>query len=593
VSHVCDGRDLSCASCTAIARRLDTVRSAMTLDDDLDDIKRARIWNQLEDRISDAAAARRSRRGIAIGGAAAAAVAAIAVVSLWPHRDELHTLTVPVDTIVASRLGPYTSASIVGPAELELLAGAGGTTAVHLYRGTLLAEFEGGAGRALRIETGAALIEVVGTLFAVEARGSTTCTSVVRGRVRVTTAADVVYVTAGQRHCTGDSLQPISDDMRTALVQHGARSEPAISAREGSPAAARTAELDPGASGAAPASSAGPAAARAAATAPAPRSGDPDGPGPAIGRPPAGSPPTAAPSAAPSSAPSAAPSAAPSSAPSAGAAPSPASTPRIAGAAAPPPLRAADPGAAASPSPRAAAAPRAAAEIADPGPAASPSLRVADPGIARSSPVAEPDSGPAPRSAVAAPSADPGPRSGLAPSSTPAVTAPRAIDPVAAPASTPDALYRVAEAALAAHDPAAADRALATLVTEHPASSLVDEALYERARIAYQRRAWSAARTHLAQLAATRSALFAEPGHYLRCRIGVETGEPTAAACLVDYRAAFPRSPHDLDALALLVQLAHARAGCPGAAALVSELTQTYPRTTLAAAWRARCPEQR
>jgi len=58
MSHVCDGRDLSCASCTAIARRLDTVRSAMTLDDDLDDIKRARIWSQLEDRLADAAPAR-------------------------------------------------------------------------------------------------------------------------------------------------------------------------------------------------------------------------------------------------------------------------------------------------------------------------------------------------------------------------------------------------------------------------------------------------------------------------------------------------------------------------------------------------------
>ena len=592
MSHVCDGRDLSCASCTAIARRLDTVRSAMTLDDDLDDIKRARIWTQLEDRLADAAPARGSRRGIAIGGAAAAAVAAMALVALWPHRDELHTLTVPVDTIVASRLGPYTSASIVGPAELELLASADGTTAVHLHRGTLLAEFEGGAGRALRIETGGAVIEVVGTLFAVEVRGSTTCTSVLHGRVRVTTTAGAVYVATGQRHCTGDSLQPITEDMRTALIQHGARSELA-SAREGSSSAARTAGSDPVASGAAPALSAGEVAALAAAPAPAPRSGDPGGAGPAIGRPPAPSPPTAAPAAVPSTVPSPN-AAAPNSAPriAAAAAPSPPLPRAVDPGAAAPTLRAVDPGAAAPP-PRVAAAPPPAPDVADPGAAQPTSPRVADPGIARSPRVADLDGGPTPRSAVAASSADPGPRSRLAPSSAPAVTAPRAIDPVAAPPSTPDALYRVAEAALAAHDPAAADRALATLETEHPASSLVDEALYERARIAYQRRAWSAARAHLAQLAATPSALFAEPGHYLRCRIAVETGESTAAACLVNYRAAFPRSPHDLDALALLVQLAHARAGCRGAGALVDELTQTYPRTTLAAAWRTRCPEQR
>jgi hypothetical protein len=551
VSHVCDGRDLSCASCQAVARRLDTVRAAMTLDDDLDDIKRVRIWSQLEDRLADAAPARGSRRGLAIGGVAAAAVAAVALVALSPHRDELHTLTVPVDTVVASRLGPHTSASIVGPAELELLAGAGDTTAVHLHHGTLLAEFEGGAGRALRIETRGALVEVVGTLFAVEANGGTTCTSVMHGRVRVTTAAGVVYVTAGQRHCTGDSLRPIGDDMRTALVQHAARSELAGAAQGGAS----------GSSG----------APRTAGAEPTPVAPSPDGPDGA------GRAPASAPAAVASSAGAAPPPGVPPRTASAAAVP--AAAPRAAdtgiAAAASPPLRAAVPGTAAAASPP---PPRAA----DPGTAAPPPLRAADPGTAAaaSSRLRAADPGTAAQPAVA-----------LSPS--PGGTASPAVDPVAALASTPDALYRAAETALAAHDAAAADRALARLVTEHPASSLVDEALYERARIAYQRRAWSAARDHLARLAATSSAVFAEPGHYLRCRIAVETDEATAAACLVDYRAAFPRSPHDLDALALLVQLAHARGGCRGAGALVDELTQSYPRTTLAAAWRARCPERR
>jgi hypothetical protein len=157
----------------------------------------------------------------------------------------------------------------------------------------------------------------------------------------------------------------------------------------------------------------------------------------------------------------------------------------------------------------------------------------------------------------------------------------------------PEELYRTAEAALAARDPSAADRALAELVAAHPGSLLVDQALYERARIAYQQRAWAAARNHLARLAAISRTLLAEPGHYLRCRIAVETAEPSAAGCLADYRAAFPRSPHDLDALALLVQLAHATGGCSGAEPLVDELAQSYPRTTLAAAWRTRCPEAR
>jgi hypothetical protein len=180
------------------------------------------------------------------------------------------------------------------------------------------------------------------------------------------------------------------------------------------------------------------------------------------------------------------------------------------------------------------------------------------------------------------------------PTDLPRAAVPAAPDPAPPPPPPgPEELYRTAEAALAARDPAAADRALAELLAAHPGSLLVDQALYERARIAYQQRAWAAARNHLARLAATPRTLLAEPGSYLRCRIAVETAEPSAEACLAGYRAAFPRSAHDLDALALLVQLSHARGGCSGAEPLVDELAQSHPRTTLAAAWRARCPEPR
>lgn len=189
----------------------------------------------------------------------------------------------------------------------------------------------------------------------------------------------------------------------------------------------------------------------------------------------------------------------------------------------------------------------------------------------------------------------PGPRSAPPRSFDPPRTvdaAPGTIDPPP-PKPTPDELYRLAETALAARDPAAADRALATLIAEYPRSQLIEQAIYDRARIAYQQHAWPAARAHLARLTAIPGSLLAEPGHYLRCRIAVETHDASAAACLTDYRTAFPRSPHDLDVLALLAQLAHANGGCPGAARLIDELAQSYPRTTLAAAWRARCPEPR
>ena len=547
MSHVCDGRDHSCASCQAIGRRLAAVRGAMTVDDDLDDIRRARIWTQLEDRLAEGAPARRSRLAIAFGGVAAAAVAVAAVIALWPHRDELHTLTVPVDTVVASRLGPHTAASIVGPAELELLPGAGDATAVRLHRGTLLAEFDGGAGRSLRVETRGAIVEVVGTLFAVEVRGGTTCTSVVHGRVRVTTAAGAVAVGAGERHCTGDVIRPISDDVRTALLRHSGRSERGTGAAE--------LEAQP------PQPSGEEMADRRS-----PHADPPAAPVQAAAVPPQ-------PTAVPPTRTGAAPAQAAGTPSRTAAAPRPpdAALPTRTGAAAPTRTGAAPPHAPAS-SMAAAVAPQSAA-VPPTQTAAAPSQPA---GMSSRTTAAPPPPEAAPSTAAASP-----PRaSGDAPAR------------VAGPRPTPDELYRAAETALAARDLAVADRALAALVTEYPASTLVDQALYERARIAYQQHAWGAARSHLAQLAAMSSAPFAEPGHYLRCRIAVETGEASASTCLVDYRAAFPRSPHDLDALALLVQLAHASSGCRGAAALIDELVQSYPRTTLAAAWRGRCPEQ-
>jgi outer membrane protein assembly factor BamD (BamD/ComL family) len=157
---------------------------------------------------------------------------------------------------------------------------------------------------------------------------------------------------------------------------------------------------------------------------------------------------------------------------------------------------------------------------------------------------------------------------------------------------TADDLYRAAETALVAGNLAAADRALGRLVIEFPSSSLVDQALYERARIAYQQKNWAAARRHLDQLAALPRTTLAEPGQYLACRIAVQTKAGEAVPCLVAYRKAFPTSPHDVEALALIVQLTHASTGCAGAASQIDELVRMHPKSRLAAAWRARCPVQ-
>jgi len=483
----------------------DLVRTAMTIDDELDDIKRAKIWSRLEDRLAEPETPP-ARWPLMAGVAAIAAVAAVAALALFgsgssapdhdasaradnARADNARVLAVPADTTVTSKLGPHTRASLVGPAELELLGTPGDATAVRLRRGTLLADFTGGPDRSLRIEAPGAVIEIVGTLFAVEAHDGGSCTSVAHGRVRVTTSARTVYVGAGERYCTTGTVepQPIEGAVKSALEQHGAvitaQVVPAPAQVVPAPTQVVPAQFVP--------------SARATTNAPVD-----------VARKPV----VVAP---------------------------------------PKPVVVA---------PREPVAPRASVVA---------------------SAVAPP--------AVAPPAAAPQPTP--APAPLPSTPPPVPSTPPPLPITAND-LYRAAETALGAGDLALASRALDRLVTEFPSSALLDQAHYEAARIAYKQRSWAVARRHLERLATMPRTPLAEPGHYLSCRIAVETRERGAAACLVDYRTAFPRSPHDLDALALIVQLGHASGGCAGVATEIAELARRHPSSKHAAAWRARCPEQ-
>jgi outer membrane protein assembly factor BamD (BamD/ComL family) len=173
------------------------------------------------------------------------------------------------------------------------------------------------------------------------------------------------------------------------------------------------------------------------------------------------------------------------------------------------------------------------------------------------------------------------------PAADPAPAAPPPA-PAAPPSPSAEDLYAQAEASLASRDPATADRALAQIVALSPPSALLDQALYERARIAYARHAWAEARRDLDALASLSASPLVEPGRYLACRIAVEARDADAPRCLADFRAAYPRSAHDLDALALLAQLAD---DCTAAHTYIDELAARYPDAPLTAAWRARCPE--
>ena len=144
-SHVCDGRDLSCLTCAAIARRHEVVRAAMTRDDQLDDLTRVRIWNALEPQLAApvARASRRVPRMVVGFGAFAAAAAAVVVLVLALRDDPARTLTVAEGATLSSPIGPHTRAGLVGPAALDVVR-TGPATAIRLRRGTFVADFAGG-----------------------------------------------------------------------------------------------------------------------------------------------------------------------------------------------------------------------------------------------------------------------------------------------------------------------------------------------------------------------------------------------------------------------------------------------------------------
>ncbi len=242
MSHVCDHGE-ACQECAAAQDAL--VRAAMTTGDRLDDITRVRIWSKLEARLAaPPVAPRRWNRAVIFGGGALAAAAAIAI-ALIPRGGE-EVLEAPAGAVLTAAIGPHARASLVGPARVEVVGEASDATTIRLRTGAMYAEFEGGAGRSLRIEAPGATVDVVGTLFAIEIGDAGTCVSVSHGRVRVTTATGVIAVGGGEAMCTeGDHrVAAIAPTTRAALARHavvlGDRAPEAAAAPAAAPAAAAT-----------------------------------------------------------------------------------------------------------------------------------------------------------------------------------------------------------------------------------------------------------------------------------------------------------------------------------------------------------------
>src|ERR1700733_10576882 len=208
----------------------DLLRTAFTIDDELDDIRRAQSWSRIESRLETRArepAKSRWPLALAIGLGTAAAAAAVAFAVFSHHVPT--SFIAPADTRLSLHIDDATRAVLVGPAELEPVARSATMTVVRVRRGTLLGEFEGGHGRTLQILAPGAVIEIVGTLFSVEARADATCVSVSHGTVKLTTAARVQLVTTGQRACSVQTAtSPIAPSMRDELAHHEATAIAAV-----------------------------------------------------------------------------------------------------------------------------------------------------------------------------------------------------------------------------------------------------------------------------------------------------------------------------------------------------------------------------
>jgi hypothetical protein len=166
-------------------------------------------------------------------------------------------------------------------------------------------------------------------------------------------------------------------------------------------------------------------------------------------------------------------------------------------------------------------------------------------------------------------------------------------EPAAAPVAPADPAARYAEAErLMASDADAASRALRALVAEAPGAPEVAPALLDLARLAAAGGDRAAARAALDQLAGhPGAAALAMPAAYLRCLV-TPPDDAGRRACLVGFRARYPGSPHDADALAWLA-VAAARAGdCAAARPLIAEYLERHPDGPAAPAiqaWKARC----
>lgn len=153
----------------------------------------------------------------------------------------------------------------------------------------------------------------------------------------------------------------------------------------------------------------------------------------------------------------------------------------------------------------------------------------------------------------------------------------------APPRVTAETIYRRAESALADGRADEAERHLQELLERFKEDPLAESARYELARIAREQGRLEEAHRWLVRLLERREdPALAEAGQRLLCQIDVQTGRHDEAnSCWRSFRRRFPRSPHDAEALANLIALAHVWHDCPRVMALARELERLHPDSPL------------
>lgn len=187
------------------------LRDAATVDDRLDEVRRARMWGELSRRL-DAAGPGRRRRGVIVAAVLAAAIAAAVLLAvgaraLWGGGQgggalsrATQVLEVPASATARAQLGAA-AVTLHGPARMQVER-ADRVVEVVLEAGAVSGEYDGAKGGRMRVRTPHAIVEVVGTLFDVEVEDGATCVAVAHGKVRVRAGRVVRLVGDGESWCT-------------------------------------------------------------------------------------------------------------------------------------------------------------------------------------------------------------------------------------------------------------------------------------------------------------------------------------------------------------------------------------------------------